>query len=107
MSTFDEREKSFENKYKRDQELQFKVMARRAKLLGHWAAELMGLKGAAAESYAKQVVVSDFDVPGDQDLFDKVQADLKAHNIAIPEHRLRKQMDELLETAKQEIAKSG
>ena len=67
MATFDERQKGFEKKFKKDQELQFKAAARRNKLLGLWAAEQMGLKGEAAEAYAKEVVRSDFDKPGDDD----------------------------------------
>ena len=78
MTTFNEREKGFEQKYKHDQDLQFKVNARRNKLLGLWAAEQMGLSGADAEAYAKQVVQADFEKPGDSDVVAKVVNDLSA-----------------------------
>jgi hypothetical protein len=103
MATFDEREKGFEAKYKRDQELQFKVNARRNKLLGLWAAEKLGLKDAAAEAYAKTVVASDFDRPGDDDVVQKVAADLSAKGIALGEKEVRKEMDRLLPLAKTQI----
>ena len=66
MTFFDDREKGFEAKYKHDQELQFKVFARRNKLLGLWAAQKLGLGGEAAEAYAKDVVKADFSKPGDE-----------------------------------------
>ena len=103
MATFDEREKGFETKYKRDQELQFKVNARRNKLLGLWAAEKLGLKDAAAEAYAKTVVASDFDRPGDDDVVQKVTADLNAKGIALGEKESRKEMDRLLPLARTQI----
>lgn len=103
MTTFDDREAAFENKFKHDKELEFKVTSRRNKLLGLWAAELLGIDGADAEVYAKSVVASDFDKPGDHDVLHKVLADFKAKNIDFSEHRLRKQMDELLAIAKHQI----
>ena len=72
MTTFDEREKSFEKKFELDQELQFKVKARRNKLLGLWAAGLLGKTGADAEAYAKEVVAADFEEAGDTDVLRKV-----------------------------------
>jgi len=83
MSTFDEREKGFEAKYKHDQEIQFKVTARRNRLLGLWAAEQLGLSGAEADAYAKSVVVADFEKPGDEDVVGKVMADLSAKGVQI------------------------
>jgi hypothetical protein len=103
MTTFDERESSFENKFKHDRELQFKVNARRNKLLGLWAAGQLGIHGAEAEAYAKAVVVADFEKPGDQDVVDKLMGDFKAHNIEMSESRLRKQMSELLTAATTQI----
>lgn len=103
MTTFDERGSAFENKYKHDKELEFKVNNRRNKLLGLWAAKLLGFDGAEAENYAKEVVVSDFETAGDHDVLKKILADFQAKNIDFSEHRLRKQMDELLVTAKQQI----
>lgn len=103
MSTFDDREKTYEAKYAHDQETNFKIQARRNKLLGQWAAELMGMTGADAEAYAKQVVVSDFDQPGDEDVFQKVWGDFQAKKIDISEHRLRKHMTDLLEVAREQV----
>ena len=104
MTQFDNREKAFESKYAHDQELQFKVMARRNKLLGLWAAGEMGLTGDAAAQYAIEVVKSDFQEAGDHDVFRKVRADLDAKQVAVSEHRLRKEMDDLMTLAKQQIA---
>lgn len=103
MTTFDEREKAFENKYKRDQELQFRVEVRRNKLLGHWVAELMDLKGSDAEAYAKEVVSADFEEPGDADVVRKVLGDLEGKHIDMSEHRLRRKMEELLTVAKHQV----
>lgn len=103
MATFEEREKSFEAKYKRDQELQFKVNARRNKLLGLWAADKMGVKGPDAEAYAKTVVSSDFERPGDDDVIQKVVKDLAAKGLPLGEHQVKKEMERLLPIAKTQI----
>ncbi len=103
MTTFNKREKAFEDKYKHDQDLQFKVDVRRNKLLGLWVAELLGLAGADAEAYAKEVVSADFEEPGDADVIRKIQADAAPKNLDLSEHRLRKKMDELLTLAKEQI----
>jgi hypothetical protein len=103
MTTFDKREKVFEDKYKHDQELQFKVEVRRNKLLGLWVAELLGLSGANAEAYAKEVVRADFEEPGDADVIRKIQGDAAPKNIDLSEHRIRKKMDELIAVAKEQI----
>lgn len=103
MSTFDDREKQFEAKFQHDQELQFKVGARRNRLLGEWAGALMGLEGDALANYAKEVVQSDFEKPGDEDVYVKVKGDLDAKSISVSEHQLRKQMDDLLATAKSQV----
>ena len=107
MSTFDEREKGFEQKYKHDQEVQFKVNARRNKLLGLWAAQEMGITGAAADAYAKEVVQADFEKPGDSDVIAKVLKDLQAKGKAMTEGQLRKQLDSLLAIAKEQIMKQS
>ena len=107
MSTFDERQKGFEQKYKHDQELQFKVNARRNKLLGLWAAEQMGLAGADAESYAKEVVQADFETAGDSDVIAKVVKDLGAKGKAVSELQIRKELDRLLAVAKEQIMKQS
>ena len=107
MSTFDEREKGFEAKYKHDQEAQFKVTARRNKLLGLWAAEQLGLSGAEAEAYAKSVVAADFEKPGDDDVLHKIMADLSAKGVQMTEHALRRRMADLTQMARDQVAKSG
>ena len=103
MTTFDKREKVFEDKYKHDQELQFKVEVRRNKLLGLWVAELLGLSGADAEAYAKEVVKADFEEPGDADVIRKIQGDAAPKNLDLSEHRIRKKMDEMTVIAKEQI----
>jgi hypothetical protein len=105
MTAFDDREKAFENKFKLDEELRFKAMARRAKLLGQWAAEQMGLAGSDAEAYAKSVVMADMEQPGDDDLIRKVSADLTAKKIDISNHRIEKKLEELSAIAVQQIMK--
>jgi hypothetical protein len=107
MTTFDEREKAFEGKYKRDQELQFKVSARRNRLLGEWAAAKMGLTGQAATDYAKEVVSADFNRPGDEDVAEKVVADLTAKKVPATAAEIRKEMDRLLTLAKEQLMKQG
>ncbi|MCC7271908.1 MAG: DUF1476 domain-containing protein [Alphaproteobacteria bacterium] len=106
MTTFNEREKGFEKKYERDQELVFKVNARRNKLLGLWAAEKLGLAGDEAEAYAKSVVVADFDKPGDDDVLQKVLGDLTQKGVQISEHGVRKEMERLVGVAREQVAAS-
>jgi len=103
MASFDDRKKGFEDKYKHDKELDFKVNARRNKLLGLWAAKELGIPPAEAEAYAKSVVMADFEKPGDDDVVEKIVGDAKAKGIDITEHRIRKHMGDLLETARQQI----
>jgi hypothetical protein len=104
MTTFDKREEGFEKQFAHDEELRFKATARRNKLLGLWAAEKMGLKGADADVYAKAVVVADFEEAGDHDVFRKVRADLDAKKVAgVSDQEIRKTMDELLGRAIAEI----
>ncbi len=101
--SFSDREKAFEDKYQHDQELQFRVDVRRNKLLGLWAAEMMDIKGEAAEAYAKEVISSDFEEVGHEDVYRKVMGDLQDKGVEISEHKLRKKMDELLAVAKQQV----
>jgi hypothetical protein len=101
MTTFDKREEGFEKKFAHDEELQFKAMARRNKLLGLWAAGLLGKSGADAEAYAKEVVVADFEEAGDADVLHKVAKDLAAKGVT--EQQIRAQMNELLTTAVKQI----
>jgi hypothetical protein len=103
MATFDEREKGFEAKYKVDQELKFKITARRNKLLGMWAAQKLGLAGSAADDYAKQVVAADFSKPGDDDVIAKVVGDFKAKGVAADAGAVRSELDKLAGTARDQI----
>lgn len=103
MTTFDNRERGFENKFALDQEQEFKAGARRNKLLGQWAAGLMGLQGDNIDEYAKAVVKSDFELPGDEDVFRKVFEDLKGSGVAVSEGEVRMKMDELLAVARDQV----
>lgn len=101
MSTFDNRERAFENKYAHDAEMQFKAIARRNKKLGLWAAGVLGKSGDDAESYAMDVIRSDFEEAGHEDVFRKVAADL---GDKADEATIRTKMAELLAEAKAELA---
>jgi len=103
MVGFNEREKGFETKFKRDQELDFKIMARRNKLLGLWAAEKLGISGADAEAYAKEVVMSDFEKPGEEDVVEKVMGDFTDKEAGVEESELRAQMARLMGTAREQV----
>lgn len=103
MTTFDERENAFENMFAHDAEMQFRAAARRNKLLGLWAAAKMGLSGDAADAYARNVVAEDLKEAGEDDVFNKVSADLAAKGAAVPEAELRKQMAALMAEAKSQI----
>ena len=107
MTTFDKREEGFEKKFAHDEELRFKANARRNKLLGLWAAEKLGLTGDAANTYAKEVVLADFEEAGDSDVLRKVQKDLEAKGIAMSEPDVRRAMNDLMEKAIAEVKKSG
>jgi hypothetical protein len=101
MTTFDKREEGFEKKFAHDEELRFKAMARRNKLLGLWAAGILGKSGPDADAYAKEVVVADFDEAGDDDVLRKVAKDLQAKGV--DEQQIRAQMTALLEQAVAQI----
>lgn len=103
MTTFNDREKSFEKKFQHDQEIQFKVNARKNKLLGLWAAGLLGKAGADAEAYAKEVVMADFEKPGDSDVIHKLMKDLAAAGKPMEDHSIRKQGERLMEEAKKQV----
>ncbi len=100
MNTFEDRENAFENKFAHDAEMQFKAEARRNKLLGLWAADLMGKTGDAADEYAKEVVKSDFEEAGDDDVFRKVSGDLGSK---ATDDEIRAKMSELLAVAKAQL----
>lgn len=107
MSTFDSRKRGEEAKFAMDQASEFKVMARRNKLLGLWAADLMGLTGADAEAYAKTVILSDLEEPGDDDVLRKVRGDFDVKGIDRTDARIREHMAELLPIAREQIAKEN
>jgi hypothetical protein len=100
MTTFDDRENAFENKYAHDAEMQFKADARRNKLLGLWAAELLGKSGSDADDYAKEVVKSDFEEAGHEDVYRKVSGDL---GDKADEATIRAKMDALMVEAKRQL----
>ena len=103
MSKFDEREKSFETKFIKDEELQFKVSAKRNKYLGEWAADKLSKVDNDKEIYVQEVIKSDFEEPGDEDVFRKIQGDFKKASISISDAEIREQMSSLLERAKKEV----
>jgi len=103
MTTFDERGEGFQRKFALDEELRFKATARRNKLLGLWAAEKLGLSGAAADDYAKEVVKADFIEAGEEDVFRKIRADFDAKKVTQSDHQIRRTMDELMAEAVQQI----
>jgi hypothetical protein len=106
MTTFDDREQGFEKKFALDQEQEFKAGARRNRMLGEWAAGLMGLEGAHVQEYARAVIKSDFELPGDEDVLRKVFEDLKGSGVQVTEGDVRMKMAELLAQAREQI-KSG
>lgn len=103
MNEFDDRQKAAETKYTLDAELEFKAQARRAKLVGRWAAGLMGLSDQAAEDYAKSVVIADLEEAGVEDLFKKIRADVDQHAVTLSDHQIRAKMEELLAEARAQV----
>ncbi|MEL7231154.1 MAG: DUF1476 domain-containing protein [Pseudomonadota bacterium] len=103
MSSFDDRKRGAEARYAMDEATEFKVMARRNKLLGLWIAEQMDLVGDEADAYAKTVVLADLEEPGDEDVFRKVQADIAAKSLNISDDLLRERMAELIPVARDQI----
>lgn len=106
MTTFDERERAFENKFARDQEMTFRIIARRNRLLGLWAAELMKLTPEEADAYAKAVVQADFEEAGDEDMVRKLYGDLVSAQVEIEETAIRTVMDEKLVEARRQLMDS-
>ncbi|PJK30637.1 DUF1476 domain-containing protein [Minwuia thermotolerans] len=104
MAGFDDRKKAAESKFALDGEKEFRAQARRNKLLGLWIAEQMGLSGAEADAYAKQVIAADFEETGDEDVFRKCWADIQEQGLDISEHRLRSHMADFLQKARAQIA---
>lgn len=103
MANMDDRKNAFENKFAHDEEVKFKAMARRNKLLGLWVAEKLGKTGDDADAYAKDVIKADFEEAGDEDVFRKVRADLDAAGVALSDHQIRRTMEELLSEAVEQI----
>ena len=103
MSSFDDREKSFEKKFVRDEELQFKINAKRNKYLGEWAADKLGKTEEDKTIYIQEVIKADFTEPGDEDVFRKIQNDFKIASIGISDAEIREQMNFLLERAKKDL----
>ena len=107
MTTFNNREKAYENKFAHDEALKFKAEARRNKLLGQWTAGLLGKSGEDADNYAREVVRADFEEPGDEDVFRKVRGDLDAAGVTLSDDDLRAKMVELMGQAVDEIEAEG
>ena len=107
MASFEDREKGFERKFAHDEELKFKATARRNKLLGLWAAELMGLSGDAAQAYAREVIKADLEEPGEEDVVRKIRRDFDAKGVDQSDHQIRHQMAELMGLAVGQLETEG
>ncbi|QKR99510.1 DUF1476 domain-containing protein [Sphingomonas sp. CL5.1] len=103
MTTFDDRERAFESKFARDEEMAFRIVARRNRLLGQWAAELMKLTPAEADSYAKTVVHADLEEAGDDDVVRKLLGDLTAAGVDIDEGAVRRALEEQTIEARRQL----
>jgi hypothetical protein len=103
MTTFDKREEGFEKQFAHDEELKFKATSRRNKLLGLWAAEKLGRKGPDADSYAKDVVMADFEEAGEDDVFRKIRKDFDATGVAATDQEIHTAMNELMGKAIEQI----
>ncbi len=106
MSNFNDRERAFETKFAHDEELRFRVIARRNRLLGQWAARLMGLSDAEADAYAKDVIRSDFEEAGDDDVIRKVLGDLTAADVEVDEAKIREVLDHKTVEARRQMIES-
>lgn len=105
MTQFSDKEKAFENKFAHDKELEFKINARRNKLLGQWAAGKMGIAADKVDEYAKTVVISDLEKEGDEDVFEKVKKDLFGAGLRLTDVEIREQMHKLLQVAREQVTK--
>jgi hypothetical protein len=103
MTTFDKREEGFEKQFAHDEELKFKATARRNRLFGLWAADKLGLAGPAADAYAKDVVLADFEEAGEHDVFRKVRKDFDAKGVAQSDQQIQRAMNELMAKAVAEV----
>ncbi|WP_020177628.1 DUF1476 domain-containing protein [Methylopila sp. M107] len=107
MTTFDSREQAMEAMFVHDEDMKFRAIARRNRLLGLWAAEKLGKSGEDADRYAKSVVMADFEEEGDQDVFRKIRRDFDAGGVEQSDHQIRRHMDELLAAAAQQLLTEG
>ncbi|MCU0890799.1 MAG: DUF1476 domain-containing protein [Sandarakinorhabdus sp.] len=101
MTTFDDRQKAFEAKFAHDNDLRFRILARRGKLIGLWAAEKLGKSGELAEDYAKSVLLSDLEIPGDDDIIAKLLADLSP--LGVGENDIKAMLAEKLAQAETQV----
>lgn len=106
MTTFDDRERAFETKFAHDQEMAFRITARRNRLIGQWAASLMGLNAAETDAYAKAIVQADFEEMGDDDVVRKLLGDLVSANVDIDEARIRGALDDKTIEARRQLIES-
>jgi hypothetical protein len=106
MTTFDDRETAFENKFAHDEEMAFRVTARRNKLVGLWAAEKMGLTAEETDSYAKSVVQADFEEVGDEDVVRKIMGDLTAANVETSDEEIRQALTDKTVEARRQLMES-
>ena len=103
MTTFDKREDAFEKKFAHDAELRFKAEARRNRMLGTWAAGLLGKRGADADAYVRSVIEADFEQAGDEDVFRKLRRDFDAAKVTQSDHQIRRTMEEVMQKAIAEL----
>jgi hypothetical protein len=106
MTQFDDRERAFESKFARDEEMQFRVLARRNRLLGEWAARLMGLSEVEGEAYAKDVIRADFEEAGDEDVIRKLLGDLTGAGVEIDEAKIREAVEHKAVEARRQLIES-
>ncbi|GAB4525969.1 MAG: DUF1476 domain-containing protein [Amphiplicatus sp.] len=107
MTSFDDRKESFEKKFAHDATLRFKAEARRNKLLGQWAAKLLGLEGDKAAEYVAAVIKADLQEAGDEDVFRKIRADFDAAGVEQSDHQIRRHMDEFMREAMKQVHEEG
>jgi len=107
MTQFDDRERAEEKRFQLNQEQEFKAQARRARLVGEWAASMMGMNQDEIAAYAKSVVMADLEEVGEEDLFRKIRADIDAKQVAISDHQIRARMSEALDEARAQIRKDS
>lgn len=107
MTDFNDREKAFETKYARDEEMQFKITARRNRLVGEWAAEKMGLTPEETDSYAKEVVAADFEEAGDEDVIRKLMGDLTSAGVDADDTSIREALAEKMAEARRQFIKQA